>query len=60
MEKVLGIELERVWPSMNIKDRLALVKTIASFQKSWTSVSFKKFGSLYYANDLDESTGNGS
>jgi hypothetical protein len=58
MEKVLGIELEHVWPSMNIKDRLTLVKTIAGFQKSWTSVSFKKFGSLYYANDLDESTGN--
>ena len=58
MEKVLGIELEHVWPSMNIKDRLTLVKTIAGFQKSWTSVSFKKFGSLYYANDLDESTEN--
>ncbi|KAF2259616.1 APH-domain-containing protein [Lojkania enalia] len=59
MEKVPGIELERVWPSMNIKDRLALIKTIAGFQKAWTSVSFKKFGSLYYAKDLDESTGNG-
>lgn len=58
MEKVRGIELENVWPSMNIKDRLALVKTIAGFQKAWTSVSFKKFGGLYYAKDLDESTGN--
>jgi hypothetical protein len=58
MEKVLGIELEHVWPSMNIKDRLTLVKTITGFQKSWTSVSFKKFGSLYYANDLDEPTEN--
>lgn len=57
MEKVPGIELERVWPGMNIKDRLALVKTIAGFQKAWTSVSFKKFGSLYYAKDLDKSTG---
>ncbi|KAF2496248.1 hypothetical protein BU16DRAFT_526753 [Lophium mytilinum] len=58
MEKVPGIELELVWPGMNIKDRLALTKTIAGFQKAWTSVSFKKFGSLYYAKDLDESTGN--
>ncbi|RMZ79462.1 hypothetical protein DV738_g3395, partial [Chaetothyriales sp. CBS 135597] len=53
MDKVPGIELERVWPSMDIKDRFALVKTIAGFQKAWTSVSFKKFGSLYYANDID-------
>jgi hypothetical protein len=58
MEKVLGIELEHVWPTMNIKDRLALVKTISGFQKAWTSVSFKKFGGLYYAKDLDEPTGN--
>jgi hypothetical protein len=58
MEKVSGIELERVWPSMNIRDRLALVKALAGFQKAWTSVSFKKFGSLYYAKDLDESAQN--
>ncbi|TVY54027.1 Altered inheritance of mitochondria protein 9, mitochondrial [Lachnellula cervina] len=58
MEKVPGIELESVWPSMKIEDRLAVVKAIASFQKAWTSVSFKKFGALYYAQDLDERIGN--
>jgi len=57
MEKVPGVELERVWPSMDIKARYALVKTIASFRKTWTSVSFKKFGGLYYVRDIDESTG---
>lgn len=57
MEKVPGIELERVWPSMNIKDKFALVKSIAGFQKAWTSCSFKKFGSLYYAKDLNEPAG---
>jgi hypothetical protein len=58
MEKVPGIELEQVWPNMDIKARLALTKRIASFQKAWTSVSFKKFGGLYYAKDLDGLTGN--
>ncbi|TVY87186.1 Altered inheritance of mitochondria protein, mitochondrial [Lachnellula willkommii] len=58
MEKVPGIELESVWPSMKIGDRLAVVKAIAGFQKSWTSVSFKKFGGLYYAQDVDERIGN--
>lgn len=54
MEKAPGIELERVWPKMGIKYRLAVVKTTAGYQKAWTSVSFKKFGGLYYANDLEK------
>ncbi|TVY45440.1 Altered inheritance of mitochondria protein, mitochondrial [Lachnellula subtilissima] len=58
MEKVPGIELERVWPRMKIAERFTLVKAIAGFQKAWTSVAFKKFGSLYYAKDLEERTGN--
>ncbi|KAH6716130.1 hypothetical protein BKA61DRAFT_631600 [Leptodontidium sp. MPI-SDFR-AT-0119] len=58
MEKLPGIELEHAWPSMTIGDRLAVVKAIARYQKSWCSVSFKKYGGLYYAKDLDISTGN--
>lgn len=54
MERVLGVELEHVWPNMNIKDRFAVVKAIAGFQKSWTSVSFTKYGSLYFPKDLDK------
>jgi hypothetical protein len=53
MEKAPGVELEHMWPSMQIKDRFAVVKAIAAYQKAWTSVSFKKFGSLYYASDLE-------
>jgi hypothetical protein len=57
MEKVPGIELERVWASMDIADRLAVVKAIAGFQKAWMAVPFKKFGGLYYTKDLDKRTG---
>ena len=59
MEKVPGIELERVWPSMKIGDRFTVVKSIANLQKSWTSVSFKRFGSLYYSKDLDTKNSTG-
>jgi len=52
MEKVPGIELERVWPEMSIEDRFTVVKAIAGFQKSWTSISFKQYRSLYYSKDL--------
>jgi hypothetical protein len=54
MEQVPGIELEQVWPQMNIKDRLAVVKAVAGYQKSWTSVSFAKYGSLYFSKDLHD------
>lgn len=39
---------------MNIKDRFAVVKAIAEFQKSWTSISFTKYGSLYFSEDLED------
>jgi hypothetical protein len=58
MEKLPGIELELAWPTMKIEDRLAIVQTIAAYQKSWTSVSFKKYGGLYYAKDLDKNSDN--
>ncbi|KAL3425182.1 hypothetical protein PVAG01_04463 [Phlyctema vagabunda] len=58
MEKVPGIELERVWPTMKTEDRLTVVQTIAKYQKSWTSVSFKKYGSLYYTTDIDTDSDN--
>jgi len=53
MEKAPGVELERVRPTMQIKDRLAVVKAISVYKKAWTSVSFKSFGGLYYSKDLD-------
>ncbi|KAK6000893.1 hypothetical protein QM012_002976 [Aureobasidium pullulans] len=54
MEKVPGIELECVWPNMEIKDRLTVVKCIAQFQQAWTSISFTRYGSLYYSKDLED------
>lgn len=52
MEKLPGIELERVWAGMGIEDRFTVVRAIAQYQKAWMSVSFQKFGSLYYATDI--------
>jgi hypothetical protein len=52
MEKLPGIELERVWAGMGIEDRFTIIKAIAKYQKAWMSVSFEKFGSLYYSADL--------
>lgn len=56
MEKLPGIPLDQAWAQMDIRDRFTIVKAIARYQKAWMSVSFTKYGSLYYAEDLDEHT----
>lgn len=52
MEKMNGMELEHFLPGMKIQDRLEVVKAIAGHQKSWASVSFEQFGSLYFLEDV--------
>ena len=52
MEKLPGISLDLVWPSLEIGDRFKIVKAIASYQRAWMSSSFNHYGSLYYAKDL--------
>ncbi|KAG6064631.1 hypothetical protein E4U32_008230 [Claviceps aff. humidiphila group G2b] len=52
MEKLDGAELQEVWPEMTIQDRYEVVQAVASYQKSWASVSFEQFGSLYFAEDF--------
>ena len=51
MERVAGIPLGAVWHGMGFKDRVAILKTIAEYQKSWMSTGFTQFGSIYYAGD---------
>lgn len=53
MEKLPGVQLDVVWAGMKIEDRFAIVKAIARYQKAWMSCSFNRFGSVYYADDLD-------
>ncbi|KAL4985075.1 kinase-like domain-containing protein [Aspergillus falconensis] len=57
MEKVAGVQLSKVWPTMDIKERFELVKTISGYQKSWMSKSFTQYGSLYYSSDMKYSDG---
>lgn len=56
MEKISGVQLDIVWPKMGLKERSALAESIAVYQKAWMSLSFKKLGSLYYAEDLNGHT----
>lgn len=53
MEKVAGVQLDRVWPTTHIKERFEVVTAISKFQKAWMSATFSKYGSLYYSRDLE-------
>lgn len=57
MEKVPGVQLDKVWLNMDIKDRFEIVKAISGYQKALVSTSFAQYGSLYYSSDLDDSDG---
>lgn len=57
MEKVGGVQLDKVWPRMDIKQRFELVKTISGYQKAWMSKSFTQYGILYNSKDLQSSRG---
>ena len=59
MEKAEGVQLDKVWPKMDITKRFELVKTISKYQKAWMSRSFTQYGSLYYSSDLKDSDGCG-
>lgn len=60
MDLVQGVPLATVWPRMNVKERLEVVKSVFSLQKAWLSVSFNRYGSLYHAQDLNEAERNSS
>jgi len=57
MEKAPGVELEKLWPKMGIEDRWKTVQALASYRKSWASVSFAKFGSLYFTPAVSGESG---
>lgn len=54
MEKISGIQLDQVWPTMNINDKFAVVKSLNRYQKSWLSASFPYVGALYFAQDIEK------
>ncbi|RAH50382.1 uncharacterized protein BO95DRAFT_449732 [Aspergillus brunneoviolaceus CBS 621.78] len=50
---VTGVQLKKIWPSLDIRERLEVAKSISKYQRAWMSTSFVQYGSLYYSSDLD-------
>lgn len=51
MEMAKGVQLEKVWPTLDIAKRLGVVQSLWQHQKRWLSVSFSEYGSLCYASN---------
>ncbi|KAK4952835.1 hypothetical protein LTR28_006597 [Elasticomyces elasticus] len=56
MEKIPGVQLERVWNTLEAGQILKVIAAVAQYQKAWMAASFTGIGCLYYAEDLDPST----
>lgn len=58
MEKMPGIELEKVWEHITGRQKYEIVKQVVDFEKSFASTTFQLFGSLYYAQDVPKVASN--
>ncbi|KAK9364515.1 kinase-like domain-containing protein [Lipomyces kononenkoae] len=56
MEKLQGVQLDRIWERLDVDVQLKVLKQIAKYQESWTFTCFDRFGGLYYKEDLASDT----
>lgn len=58
MEYVKGTDLSQIWPGLKEDEIVSLMDELAKFESTMMSISFPAGGSLYYAKDLMELSGN--
>lgn len=59
MDKADGVPLSQVWDTMKLPQKLQVLLSATRLQKKWLSVSFSHYGSLYFAEDVQQ-PGNGT
>ncbi|KAF1844393.1 kinase-like protein [Cucurbitaria berberidis CBS 394.84] len=57
MEKCPGIELGRLWDDMSGKQKIDIVRQLATFSARLSKARFPYYGSLYYARDIPDIRG---
>ncbi|KAL9101968.1 MAG: hypothetical protein Q9163_002826 [Psora crenata] len=58
MEKVPGIELEKLWEDITGRQKYEIVKQLVGIEKSFATTRFTSFGSLYYTEDVPKVSNN--
>ncbi|EEQ33627.1 Phosphotransferase enzyme [Microsporum canis] len=51
MEEASGAKLEDVWDDLSLEDRIAIMKDLVSIESKLLSVSFSRYGNLYYSGE---------
>lgn len=57
MEKCRGIELGRLWDDLSGKQKVDIVRQLATFSAQLSKARFSHYGSLYYSKDIPEIRG---
>lgn len=57
MEKCSGVELGRVWDSLSGRQRIEIVRQLATFSVRLAKARFPSYGALYFGKDLPGSQG---
>jgi hypothetical protein len=52
MERIPGVELDKVWEDLPGRARAQVVQRLAQYDAALATCNFPMYGSLYYANDL--------
>ncbi|TGJ79034.1 hypothetical protein E0Z10_g9732 [Xylaria hypoxylon] len=50
MEEAAGVQLSQVWDTLPLKTKLEIVKDLVNTEKKLLSISFTRYGSLYFAH----------
>ncbi|KAI0104819.1 kinase-like domain-containing protein [Nemania sp. FL0031] len=50
MEEAAGVQLSQVWDTLPLKAKLGIVKDLVGIEKKLLSISFTRYGSLYFAH----------
>ncbi|RMZ15130.1 hypothetical protein D0860_01771 [Hortaea werneckii] len=51
MEEANGKSLAAIWPDMELDEKFKIIEEVVAIQKKLQSVTFSKYGSLYYKSD---------
>jgi hypothetical protein len=54
MENARGVSLSKIWDDLDVELQFKVLKKIAMYQRAWSDVSFSKYGSLYYSQDMSQ------
>jgi hypothetical protein len=54
MERIVGVELDKVWEAMPGRSKVKVVQKLAQYDAAFATSGLSMYGSLYYARDVPD------